>query len=517
MPQRVNVVFQGGGVKGIAFAGALTALEKLPGPKNAIIIDSVGGVSVGAITAVLYAAGYTADELTAALKEKSIASLLPESPPWNRIHSAWRLWRKRGLYSTAEIAAWVEGLLKKKGVQKFEDLRRVKECKIVAANVTSGKYETYSKEKNAGDDVVLAVVKSLSIPLFFTPYADGELRLYVDGGLLSNYPLWLFRDSPLVTVGLRLGDKPATGATGESGLFDYLKSLLATMLSAHDQAGLGKPPNVAEVMIDASFVSSTEFRLEEEEQDRLFERGRLAVAEFDWGSLPPTREVVFDDPEAGAVLEATANSIEKLFNRSSKNRRQYNKYEIKYFVDEKGWTTTQWHYVLTNRGPGPISMLRYDYQYAVPQRRSFNDLKLVISVQPVPRDPRVNPSQADAVILPIENSKLAMSFALAFIPPIEPGQTREVTIKFEALDFEKLMRRERDLLEIELAHEEGMEQASVTLEIPRRIGQLQLSNDRGKTPAAESRPVQSEDRCGYVWSFQNLTQPLHLKVDLTLQ
>ena len=54
----VDLVCEGGGVKGIGLAGAYSALEQAGyEPQN------VAGTSAGAITAALIAAGYSADEL----------------------------------------------------------------------------------------------------------------------------------------------------------------------------------------------------------------------------------------------------------------------------------------------------------------------------------------------------------------------------------------------------------------------------------------------------------------------
>ena len=54
-----NLVFEGGGVKGIAYVGAMQVLEE-----KSILADiqRVGGTSVGAINALLFALGYDNNE-----------------------------------------------------------------------------------------------------------------------------------------------------------------------------------------------------------------------------------------------------------------------------------------------------------------------------------------------------------------------------------------------------------------------------------------------------------------------
>src|SRR3954447_23721463 len=59
-----DLVFEGGGVKGIGLAGAFAALsDRHWAPK------SVAGTSAGAITAALVAAGFSSDELDVILRE----------------------------------------------------------------------------------------------------------------------------------------------------------------------------------------------------------------------------------------------------------------------------------------------------------------------------------------------------------------------------------------------------------------------------------------------------------------
>ena len=56
--------FSGGGIKAFAHIGALKALEE-----NNIKFDMVAGTSSGSIIAVLYALGYSSDEMYKTLKK----------------------------------------------------------------------------------------------------------------------------------------------------------------------------------------------------------------------------------------------------------------------------------------------------------------------------------------------------------------------------------------------------------------------------------------------------------------
>ena len=54
-----NLIFEGGGVKGIAYIGAMKVLEEKGVMENVL---RVGGTSAGAINATLVALGFTNDE-----------------------------------------------------------------------------------------------------------------------------------------------------------------------------------------------------------------------------------------------------------------------------------------------------------------------------------------------------------------------------------------------------------------------------------------------------------------------
>ena len=55
-----NLVFEGAGIRGIAYCGAIKVLEQ----KNLLqSVERVGGTSAGAITALFLSIGYNADEI----------------------------------------------------------------------------------------------------------------------------------------------------------------------------------------------------------------------------------------------------------------------------------------------------------------------------------------------------------------------------------------------------------------------------------------------------------------------
>tara|TARA_B100001059_G_scaffold24418_2_gene19661 strand:- start:1988 stop:2257 length:270 start_codon:yes stop_codon:yes gene_type:complete len=66
-----NLVFEGAGVRGIAYAGAIKELEN-----NKLIsqIEKVGSTSAGAITAMMLALGYSSDEIGEIISQTNLSS-----------------------------------------------------------------------------------------------------------------------------------------------------------------------------------------------------------------------------------------------------------------------------------------------------------------------------------------------------------------------------------------------------------------------------------------------------------
>src|SRR5271166_4481533 len=114
-----DLVFEGGGVRGIALVGALEVLEQHGYyPKN------MAGTSAGAIVATLYAAGYTAPEIRLIIESEDFKSFMDAT--WedhiplvgNPLSVILELGMHRGEVFRHAMDQW----LRAKGVTTFKDL-----------------------------------------------------------------------------------------------------------------------------------------------------------------------------------------------------------------------------------------------------------------------------------------------------------------------------------------------------------------------------------------------------------
>jgi NTE family protein len=310
----VDLVLEGGGVKGIGLVGALSMLEQ-----RGFEPQNLAGTSAGAIVATLLAAGYSPAELREILAELDFESFKDEG--WeDRVPLARRplsLVRDRGIYEGRRFLAWIGELLEAKGVEVFGDLvhpefaaesRYRYRVQVIASDVTARRLLVLPRDaQRFGVDpdalpVAEAVRMSMGIPLFFEPWiwrANGarEDHLIVDGGVLSNFPVWLF-DSPgepaWPTFGLMLVEpeprvsvaERIDGSNGSSdpGLVGFVKSLVQTMLEAHDRMYLENASYVRTIQVPTLGVRTTEFDLSPTRAEALHASGRSAAERFlaDW-------------------------------------------------------------------------------------------------------------------------------------------------------------------------------------------------------------------------------------------
>jgi len=285
---KLDAVFEGGGVRGIAFVGALLEFEK-----RGFIWNRVAGTSAGAIVSSLLAAGYSGKELEKLMKEFDCLALtqrrgLAKIP---LVGVLINLWIHEGMFRGDYLIDWISEKLQKKNIYTFGDLPKGK-LKLIASDITHGKMlvlpddlEKIGLEPHTFP-VAMAVRMSASLPFFFEPVVlrhNYEKIYIVDGGLLSNFPIWLFGNSPeshYPTIGFRLYNDNKISPHEIRFFPDYVTAMVKTMLHAHDQRYIDSQHIKHTVMIPTHGISTAKFDLSMEERDMLFRSGQGAARQF---------------------------------------------------------------------------------------------------------------------------------------------------------------------------------------------------------------------------------------------
>ena len=208
--QYKNLVLEGGGVRGLAYAGVFSVLEE-----KGILqqIEKVGGSSAGSIAGMMVSIGYTASEIDSMMIELRIQKF--NDGKGGILGKYKRFKNGFGIYKGIAFEKWLEQLVAfKTGMPQltFEQLHQMhlqnphfKDFYCTGTNLSKQRLEIFSYKNTPHMPIALAARISGGVPLYFAPVAlDNEMNkisksdtvsfvnYYVDGGMLSNYPISMF-------------------------------------------------------------------------------------------------------------------------------------------------------------------------------------------------------------------------------------------------------------------------------------------------------------------------------------
>lgn len=267
----VALVMKGGGIKGLAYVGALEILI------SHYSFDRFVGTSAGAITALLLASGYETAELKTILQEKNFRDFF-DAPLWRKPIN---LLFYGGMNQSHAFTDWLDVLL----AEKLESQGRVKLSDLpTRATVFASRTEkTALRFDSLTDDAEAAHAArcSMSIPFIFVPQQNQGFRTF-DGGLQQNYPVQKILDEDPGTkfLGMYLG--PEIYKPKRNGW--QLCELVSIWTESHDPEFLRRYRDQT-VIIDPDPIGTLDFDLSATEKEFLIECGRVgALAHLEKGS-----------------------------------------------------------------------------------------------------------------------------------------------------------------------------------------------------------------------------------------
>lgn len=330
-----DAVFEGAGIKGIALLGALRCCDDL-----GLRWQKLAGSSSGALTASLLAANFPIDLLegelgdfdyTNFLTQKTSPLIFSGDPRDDMQFPFWMLFflfltGQSGQYRSDPLRAWLAKTLNSHNLKTFADLKNLspqRELKVVASDISRSEMLLLPDDLNPNasnlDDgqkavrqkllryyhlqgyenfsVAEAVRLSISIPLFFEPGKLGDF-LILDGGILSNFPLWIY-DVPQTgqnsrvprwpTFGFRLLDRSIGQNSQIKGIAGIFSASIRTLIEARDRYQVRQLDRGRTIEIDVTLagVTTTQFNLKREKKATLYQLGyqyakQFFLEEWDW-------------------------------------------------------------------------------------------------------------------------------------------------------------------------------------------------------------------------------------------
>ena len=288
------LALKGGGVKGIAYAGALKVLDDEGIYDN---IEKVAGTSAGSIVSCLIALKYPVQDKSNS-NVTTIESIIEalDLKKFEDHKSKLRVITKYGLYKGQYFLNWMEdrvvgsplGLPKKATFKDLHDKGGM-DLHVYSCNINTHSLQEFSYAVTPNIPIAEAVRASMSIPMFFSawqfPGGQFNNHLFVDGGMMMNYPITAFDDhsgpNP-TTLGLYLGtkddDNPAHAEFGHRKVVDYVKNTFITIRQSQHAHFMTEENDVQRtVFIDDFDLSGVDFNISKATQDSLLMSGIRAT------------------------------------------------------------------------------------------------------------------------------------------------------------------------------------------------------------------------------------------------
>jgi len=323
-----NLVFQGGGVLGVAYLGAIDYLAEI-GVLQKIV--KVAGVSAGAITACVTSFNLPFDEtkkisdsleFEKVLDKRDVAEVgkfsnsikMEVEDLFGDIHCLHRLMNNYGFYSTDYFYNWMCEVIKDQFDQQkklppytFADFknasihkeeRQFKDLYVKGTDISMKESRLFSYETTPNLEVAEAVKISMSIPLYFEATKriipeetdnptdiniyEGQ-RFFSDGGIMANYPINIFDGKKVnfQTLGVRISSE--TVYKKISNLLEYIVGLMEAFMSVqNDYYNNNSVDKARTIEIKTGQMSPMKFNMKtgDETYNFLYQQGYNAAKAF---------------------------------------------------------------------------------------------------------------------------------------------------------------------------------------------------------------------------------------------
>lgn len=262
----MKLVFSGGGIKGIALIGALQALSELDFLQY---FDTFAGSSIGGLILGLYLLGYSPNELMTFIMTIELDKI--------RSLDLLGVFTKYGIDSGERLLYVIKKLFDKKQIsttitmEEFHTLTK-KSLYLTTTCVNTGKVEYLNHKTHPKLELIKAIRMTVSIPWYYTP-VEWEEKLYIDGGVIDNYPIGIFEDINDV-LGIYLVERGEECEIGDFETF-IIKTFQCFVNGINKMRRDGYEKSTIDIEVD--FINILNFNVSNEFKKVLFKEGYDSV------------------------------------------------------------------------------------------------------------------------------------------------------------------------------------------------------------------------------------------------
>ena len=276
---KLGIALSGGGIRGIAHAGVLKALED-----NGIKVDIRGVTSSGSMIAMLYASGYSPFHIYRLFKKHSKDIARVNTKPIIKSYMLNKRITLKGLKTGNSVEKVFDEVINKQGIYKMKDIK----MPVVIPTVDLMNCKEYIFTNNPPEDkekyitdisVGKAIRASSSFTAVFSPCEYKE-HAFIDGGALDNIPIEeVKKQGADIVIGVKFNSEEITE---DSNIMDMTMKTIDIMGEKISENNLKQANYILNVYTDKTGL------LDVDKLDSCYKYGYNAVIE----NLDKIKEVI---------------------------------------------------------------------------------------------------------------------------------------------------------------------------------------------------------------------------------
>lgn len=300
MSKLKNLVFSGGGVRGLSFIGCLEALKENKLLDN---IVSISGTSMGSIITLGLVLGYTVNEIKKIFLNLDLNKILDI----NEEHILDYM-NCFGVDNGDKFKKVISIIIKKKlnvNSITFEELyEKTKiEMNIIATCINDYKEVIYNYKNTPKQDVMNAIYNSSCVPYYYIPN-NIDSKMYVDGGIVNNFPIEIYKDEISNTIGFSL----ISGEDGIKEITNLLSYTYSMMMCMAEKMNTYKNIKFKKNIVNiVNRISSFDFSVTLEDKQELISDGYNATIKY----LQENKDFIYYKIIEDIINEITLKIIEE--------------------------------------------------------------------------------------------------------------------------------------------------------------------------------------------------------------
>ena len=267
-----NFVFSGGGTQCVSYIGILKYFEEIDYLKN---LKKIAATSGGSLFALILVLGYSYKDIkniVLGLEFNTIQDITTEN--------LLDFFKNYGIDTGKKLEYLIKLLLKKKQFNEnitFLELFKITKIEItITGTCLNKKCTEYFNYINTPDmKIYLAIRISCAIPIIFNCVEYNDL-IYMDGGLLDNYPIDFFKDDIKSTLGFNIHNK--NKLSNINSLDKYIFNILISLTNKINCKIKNK--YIKNTVIINCDYDSINFNISDIQKKNTIENGYLSIKKF---------------------------------------------------------------------------------------------------------------------------------------------------------------------------------------------------------------------------------------------